>query len=225
MESAPTIHIALFTSTELLTQPWLSDLTRMINASYLVMHTDKTRFSEDKIRLRSDSCLTEELGPDGFTAVAFASGEPDSPAEVVGTASMKLWKDDGLWRPHDDDFSDDSTEELVNDQVEEIFRGHACPGDYELTVVAIPPNPRFRGKGIAGRLIRVCEEELIRRRKLSGKDDTPARIMIRVAKENSGEYWLKQGFVTVGSQRCPEGFWDSAEAFTMWAMIRELGTK
>ncbi|CAI7642059.1 unnamed protein product [Penicillium pancosmium] len=217
MNSAPTIQTALFTSAELLSQSWLSDLTRMINASYLVMHTEKIQFSQNKIRLLSDSELTEELGPDGFTAVAFASSGPDS-LEVVGTASMKPWKDDGLWESHDyDGFSDDSSEEVVNDKVNQIFQKHACPGDYELAVVAIPPDARFRGKGMAGRLVKVCEDELLRRRSESGKESVPARIMIRVAKENSGDYWLKQGFEV--------GFWDAAEEFTMWAMVRELSLK
>lgn len=220
MDSAPTIQTALFTSAELLSQPWLSDLTRMINASYLVMHTEKIQFSHDKIRLLSNSELTEELGPDGFTAVAFASSGPDS-LEVVGTASMKPWKDDGLWEPHrDDDFSDDSSEEVINKKTDQIF--HACSGDYELAVVAIPPDARFRGKGMAGRLVKVCEDELLRRRSESGNGNVPARIMIRVVKENAGDYWLKQGFRVVGSQKRPKGFWDAAEGFTMSAMVREL---
>lgn len=224
MASAPNIQTALFTSSELLSRPWLPDLTQMINASYLVMHTEKIQFSDKKIRLRSDSELTEELGPDGFTAVAFVSNAPDS-LEVVGTASMKPWKDDGLWTSHDGDSSDCSEEETVDDKVEQIFQTHACPGDYELAVVAIPPDSRFRGKGIAGRLVKVCEDELLRRRDEDGKGNVPARIMIRVAKENAGEYWLKQGFTVVGSQKCPKGFWDAAEEFTMWAMVRELSLK
>jgi hypothetical protein len=48
--------------------------------------------------------------------------------------------------------------------------------------------------------------------------------MIRITKEDSGAYWLKQGFTVVGSQRCPKGHWDSLEEFTMWAMVRELST-
>lgn len=86
--SGPTIQTALFTSAELLSQPWISGLTQMVNASYLVMDKEKIKFSENKIRLRSDSELTEELGPNGFTAVAFVSSEPGC-LEIVGTASMK----------------------------------------------------------------------------------------------------------------------------------------
>lgn len=221
MESAPTICTALFTSSELLTQPWLPDLTRMINESYLVSHTNKIKFSEDKIRLRTDYELSEELGPDAFTAVAFALNGTDERPEVVGTASMKKWKDDGLWQPHIHDETE-PVEEQVNKQVDQILEKYACPGDYELAVVALLPDPRFRGKGIAGRLVKLCEEEVLRRRKLHGDITSPVRIMIRVAKENAGDYWQKQGFTAVASQRCPKGFWDAAEEFTMWAMIREL---
>ncbi|KAJ5224886.1 uncharacterized protein N7469_008389 [Penicillium citrinum] len=223
--SGPTIQTALFTSAELLSQPWISGLTQMVNASYLVMDKEKIKFSENKIRLRSDSELTEELGPNGFTAVAFVSSEPGC-LEIVGTASMKPWKDDGLWRPYDEEESSDSSgEDTLNEKVDRIFQKHACPGDYELAVVALPPGPRFRGKGLAGRLIQICEDELLRRHSQGLKKGLPARIMIRVAKENAGEYWLKQGFKVVGSQRCPKGFWDAAEEFTMWAMLRELSPK
>jgi GNAT superfamily N-acetyltransferase len=223
MDSDPAIHTELFTSTELLSQPWLPDLTRMINASYMVSHTTKIKYRDNKVRLRTDSELSEELGVDGFTAVAFASSGTDEKAQVIGTASMKPWKDDGLWDPLDhDDNKHDPTTERLNSEMEQIVRDHACPGDYELAVVALPPDPRYRGKGIAGRLVKACEDEILRRRRQEADYERPVRVMIRVSKENAGDYWLKQGFKTVGSRRCPQGFWDSLEEFTMWAMIREL---
>ncbi|GLI71964.1 hypothetical protein PoHVEF18_000131 [Penicillium ochrochloron] len=223
MDSSPIIHTGLFTSTELLSQPWLPDLTRMINASYMVSHTNKIKYLENKVRLRTDSELSEELGADGFTAVAFVSGDADENVQVIGTASMKPWKDDGLWNPLDhDDTSHDPMTEKLNSEMEQILQHYACPGDYELAVVALPPDPRFRGKGIAGRLVKACEEEILRRRRHEADGERPVRIMIRVSKENAGDYWLKQGFKTVGSRKCPKGFWDSLEEFTMWAMIREL---
>jgi GNAT superfamily N-acetyltransferase len=223
MDTGPIIHTELFTSTELLSQPWLPDLTRMINASYMVSHTNKIKYLENKVRLRTDSELSEELGADGFTAVAFFSGETEEKVQVIGTASMKPWKDDGLWNPLDhDDTKHDPMTEKVNSEMEQILQHYACPGDYELAVVALPPDPRFRGKGIAGRLVKACEEEILRRRRVEANGERPVRIMIRVSKENAGDYWLKQGFKTVGSRKCPKGFWDSLEEFTMWAMIREL---
>ncbi|KAJ5450606.1 uncharacterized protein N7458_007055 [Penicillium daleae] len=223
MGSGPVIHTELFTSTELLSQPWLPELTHMINASYTVSHTNKIKYLDDKLRLRTDSELSEELGADGFTAVAFASDGTDEKPQVIGTASMKPWKDDGLWNPLDhDDTIHDPTTEKVNSEMEQIIRHHACPGDYELAVVALPPDPRYRGKGIAGRLVRACEDEVLRRRRHEADRERPVKVMIRVSKENAGDYWLKQGFKTVGSRRCPKGFWDSLEEFTMWAMIREL---
>lgn len=223
MGSAPDLHTDLFASPELLTQPWLPDLTRMINESYLVSPTDKIEFRDDKLRLRSNDQLSRELGPEGFTAVAFTIDGVDEKPTIVGTASMKKWKDDGLWQPwiHNEP---KLIEEKCNGQVDHILGKDVCPGDYELAVVAIPPNPQYRGKGIASKLVKLCEEEVLRQHEGHG-DSSPIRIMIRVVKENAGDYWQRQGFTAIASQRCPKGFWDAAEEFTMWAMIRELSPR
>ncbi|KAJ5204652.1 uncharacterized protein N7498_005531 [Penicillium cinerascens] len=213
MQPKPVIQTELFTSSELLKQPWLPKLTRMINESYLVSHTDKIKFDPGKIRLKSDSELSDELGSDGFTAVAFSDGD------VVGTASMKPWKDESLWKPLDH-FATDAVEDQVNDRIDQILNEVSLPGDYELAVVALPPTPQIRGKGIAGRLVKICEEEVLRRRRATG-DNKPVRIMIRVIRENLGDYWRKQGFVPVGAQAGPKA-WETLDPFVMWAMIREL---
>ncbi|KAJ5126831.1 hypothetical protein N7448_007610 [Penicillium atrosanguineum] len=213
MQPEPAFHIELFTSTELLAQPWLRDLTRMINDSYLVSHTDIVQFDAGKIRLKTDTRLSEELGSDGFTAVAFEN------SEVIGTASMKPWKDDGLWKPFDH-FATDDVEEQINDKIDQTLNENALPGDYELALVALPPGPRFRGRGIAGRLVKACEEEVLRRRKAT-EDSGSVGIMIRVVKENVGNYWLKQGFTPIGKQPGPEA-WEASMPFTMWAMVKYL---
>jgi hypothetical protein len=213
MQPEPDLRIELFTSTELLSQPWLKDLTHMINESYLVSHTDVIQFRAAKIRLKTDTRLSEELGSDGFTAVAFDK------SEVVGTASMKPWKDDGLWKPLDH-FATDEVEEKVNDKIDQALSENALPGDYELALVALPPGPRFRGKGIAGRLVKVCEGEVLRRRG-TAEDGKSTGIMIRVVKENTGEYWMKQGFTPVGQQPGPET-WEASMPFTMLAMVKCL---
>ncbi|KAJ5480281.1 hypothetical protein N7530_005790 [Penicillium desertorum] len=217
-------HIKVYASSDLLNQPWISDLTHMVNASYRVSHTVKIKFTTTKTRLHADSDLSEELGADGFTAVALV-GDGKQKTEVIGTASMKKWKDDGLWMPTTKDGHDANSvenEDTANNGDHMLGR-HACSGDYELAVVALPPDPKYRGRGIAGHLVKACEEEILRRHQINGKDlSSPLRIMIRVAKEDTGAYWLKQGFTVVGSQKCPAGFWGSLEEFTMWAMMREL---
>ncbi|KAJ5753132.1 Acyl-CoA N-acyltransferase [Penicillium odoratum] len=171
----------------------------MVNKSYLVSSSSAIKPLDDKTRLNSDSQLSEELGPDGFTAVAFSHG-PDGKVDVIGTASMKKWKDDSLWRPYD------ATSQTTN-------LNQTCVGDFELAVVALLPGA-YRGQGLAGRLVKLCEEEILRRERTK----SPIRIMIRVSMENNGQYWLKQGFVPIGSKACPKGFWGSTQDFTMWAM-------
>ncbi|KAJ5382370.1 hypothetical protein N7517_000281 [Penicillium concentricum] len=224
MDPKMAFHVKLYASSDLLNQPWISDLTYMVNASYRVSHTTKIKFASTKTRLQSDSALSEELGEHAFTAVALVGDGKDQKIEVIGTASMKKWKDDGLWTPTTKD-GQEHEDTSNNGCVDQILHRRACPGDYELAVVALPPDPQYRGKGIAGHLVKACEEEILRRHQANGKDvSSPVRIMIRVTKEDTGAYWLKQGFTVVGSQLCPKGFWNSLEEFTMWAMMRELST-
>lgn len=91
----------------------------MINAGYMFSHTNKIKYVDNKVRLRTDGELSEELGADGFTAEAFASGDADE--KVIGTSSMKPWKDNGLWNTLDhDDTSHDPTTEKLNSEMEQI---------------------------------------------------------------------------------------------------------
>lgn len=226
MDPKMAFHIKVYPSSHLPNQPWISSLTHMVNASYRV--TTKIKFATTKTRLSTDSTLSEELGVDGLTAVALVGDGKDQKIEVIGTASMKKWKDDGLWTPTTKDGHDVNLNEVgdaINGGIDQTLHQHACPGDYELAVVALLPDPRYRGKGIAGHLARACEHELLRQHGVDGKDGSaPVRIMIRATKEDIGAYWLKQGFTVVGSRRCPKGHWDSLEEFTIWAMMRELST-
>ncbi|KAJ5771394.1 uncharacterized protein N7511_003445 [Penicillium nucicola] len=229
MKLEPDFYIKLYTSTELLSQPWLSSLTSMVNASYRVSHTRSIKFPANKTRLLNDSQLSKEVGPDGFTAVALIDRGPDQTPEVIGTASMKKWKDDGLWRPYKElqEGFDAAVAELEENEasqaMDHVLERYACSGDYEIAVVALPPDSRYRGRGIAGQLVRTCEEEVLRRHRVEDQDaSSPVRMMILVAKEDTGAYWIKQGFTVVGSRRCDIGVWSALEEFTMWAMLREL---
>ncbi|EPS25279.1 hypothetical protein POX_c03682 [Penicillium oxalicum] len=111
--------------------------------------------------------------PKGFTAVAFTRGQEDGKVQVIGTASMKPWKCDGLWSPDEDESEDQGRNNIQEPDVnqkggehksdDEPPRQFTCPGDWELAVVALPPDICYRGKGIAGRVVKACEDEVLRR--------------------------------------------------------------
>lgn len=146
--------------------------------------------------------------------MAFSPIEESDEYEVVGTASMKKWKDDGLWKPIPEQDGSESDE----DQIAQ----HPCIGDYELAVVAIRPG-RFRGTGLPGLLVKRCYDEVMSRERAGGRGlESPIKIMIRTSMETNGQYWLRQKFTPVGSRSCPIGFWGAVSEFTMWAMLYEL---
>lgn len=80
--------------------------------------------------------------------------------EVIGTASMKKWKTDGLWTPTTKDRHDANPvgdeDPANNGFVDRVLRQHACLGDYEISVVALPPDSQYRGKGIPEHLVKAC---------------------------------------------------------------------
>ena len=220
--AAPFYRIQIFTQSDLLKQPFLSELREVINASY--RDPGIVPFEEIGTRLKSDTQLIDELEGSGFTAIAFVENA------IVGTASMKQWmpySEGSIWKPtgHFDPFSAD-----------EIFSGGIavlnslgesqqtiCEGDYELAAVAIKPDPQYRRKGIAENLVKACEDELKRRILLGNSATLPrVRIMLKVVREIKGPYWLKKGFRIVGEQYCPPLTWDFKKGFVLWAMEREL---
>ncbi|KAJ5291228.1 hypothetical protein N7478_000479 [Penicillium angulare] len=221
IQPTPNLRIEIFTSTELLTQPWLPKLTQMVNKSYLVNRNSAIKPLSNKVRLSSDAQLSKELGAEGFTAIAFSNTETGE-TDIIGTASIKEWKDDDLWTLIPFNISTEEGE--LNDENNQTFDKLDRAGEYELSVVTLLPG-KHRGKGLAGLLVKNCYEELLRRERAKVGNNLNRRavpVMIRTSRENNGAYWLKQGFVPVGGRLCPRGFWDAADEFTMWAMRREV---
>lgn len=220
--SAPGLSFGtkIVSSSELPSQPWLSSLTQAINEGY-ASHGGALRFAQ---RLDSDTQLSDELGENGFTVVAYttASDEPSSDGqdvEVIGTASVKDWLDDHQWEKY--------THENVGCSVpgrnEDGKSQHPCDGDYEIAVVAVRPGEKYRKRGIADHIVKVCEQEILRRLPLrEGGNVPPLRTMVRVVRDLNGPYWMKKGFSPVGQKWAPTGTWGSSTGFALWAMVREL---
>ncbi|KAI9931924.1 hypothetical protein AWENTII_010228 [Aspergillus wentii] len=208
----------IFSSTELLSQPWLPQLTEVINESFFLQLPN---VRTDAIRLHSNTQLSEELGENGFTAVAFSDTHggqfPGNEVEIIGTASVKDWVDEGIWSRYDSEEPENASES--SPQIQEKF---ACDGDHEVAVVAIPPGPRYRKRGIAESLVKVCEQEILRRFHKETGDRKTARAMVKVNKGVNGLYWSKKGFTPIGSRWCPKGTWGQLQPFTMWAMAKDL---
>lgn len=221
----PHYETRIFTASELLSVPWLPALTQAINKGF----SDNGEIIKFDQRLASDSQLSRELGEKGFTAVAFApksesQSSPGHEVDVIGTVSVKPWVNDRDWIAYPPALS---LPELAAKKEEDTtsFRNgdqDPCNGDFEIALVTILPGVNFRKRGIADHLIRVCEDELIRRLDLVGDKRRSLRLMVKIVKEINAQYWLKKGFTTVGQKLAPIGTWDSFEEFTMWAMERDL---
>lgn len=211
----------IFSTSELLRQPWLPALTQVINEGFGAMAGPV----KVAARLRSDTQLAEELEEsDGFTAVAYAAksdrrSPDDKDIEVIGTASVKNWLDEGGWHRYPHEHAAGSDPGSTNGSGQQ----GPCDGDYEIALVTVRPGEKYRKRGIADHLIGVCEQEILRRLSLKGESRSqPVRMMVKIVKENNGPYWLKKGFIPVAQKISPKGTWDSLTEFTMWAMFRGL---
>ncbi|RJE25038.1 hypothetical protein PHISCL_02631 [Aspergillus sclerotialis] len=219
----------VYSSSELLTQPWLPALTRAVNEGFST-NSGPINFAQ---RLSSDIQLSEELGEAGFTAIAFASrsehSDQSDEVDIIGTASVKGWVNDRDWLPyptptpgsHESSGLDGANGNGCG-KAEMTREQDPCDGDYEIALVTIKPGANYRKRGIAESLIKACERELVRRLTLQGDKRRSIKLMVKIVKEVNGPYWLKKGFTTVGQKWSPKGTWGSFQEFTMWAMMREL---
>lgn len=223
LSSLPSFVIKVFTPSELSARPWFPGLCQAINEAF----SYEVNALGLGPRLHSDIQLIQELGDTGFTAVAFASENASSDqflddpnAHVIGTASVKNWVHDDKWQPCT---LENHTSILESGDAARMGHESTCDGDYEIAIVGLRPGPKYRKRGIADHLIGACQQEILRRLSLDGKDlGRPIRMMIKTEKELNGEYWLKKRFSLVGQQICPTGTWGSNRPFVLWAMAREL---
>ncbi|RMJ26789.1 hypothetical protein PHISP_02331 [Aspergillus sp. HF37] len=220
-DPALSFETRIFSTAELLRQPWLRALTQVINEGFGAMAGPV----KVAARLRSDTQLAEELNEgDGFTAVAYTAKSDgrfpdDQEIEVIGTASVKNWLDEGGWHRYPYEHAAGSEPWDANGSGQK----GPCDGDYEFALVTVRPGEKYRKRGIADHLTGVCEQEILRRLSLKGESrNQPIRMMVKIVKENNAPYWSRKGFTPVAQKTSPKGTWDSLTEFTMWAMVREL---
>lgn len=206
-------RIEIFAQADLLKQPFLPQLRDVINASY--HDPGVAGFEKVNPRLENDTQLAE-LKETGFTAIAFNQDE------ILGTASLRLWEpyaEGAVWKSrgyfeqfHSEDICGASSA-LLN-SLDDESHNTVC-GEFELAAVGIVPDLRYRKRGIAEKLVRACEEEVLRRTGLS-----ELRITLKVVRQVAGDYWLNKGFRIIGEQYCPPLTWGSKTGFVLWAMER-----
>ncbi|KAK1144627.1 hypothetical protein N8T08_004930 [Aspergillus melleus] len=229
--------IKIYTSSQLSQQPALVDeLSELINESFLAQASHP--LGRTGLRLEQPGQLIEELGPTSLTAVYFHhAGNADettteatgTPGQAIGTASIKAWEGGKIWNP-----VRDSTESDLDPSADDRL---SVDGDFEAAIVAVKPSDEFRGRGIADKLVDVCEQAILQKwidgQYLSLQAEAgsaiakispprPIKIMVKVVKEITASYWAKKGFVTVGEKRCGPGTWGIEKEFTISAMVREL---
>lgn len=104
-------------------------------------------------RLRSDTELSEELGADAFTVVAFAKFVSDGEAaemdqeasdkgcpKIIATASIKPWVDDGFWqKPGTRTNHCENGTDTLDGEMEQPRPCINCAGGKKITVVAVLP--------------------------------------------------------------------------------------
>lgn len=182
-----------FTSQELAEKEWLPELVHLINDSYLNRKHDPVGHTQP--RLEDEQELLNDLGDTGFTTVAF-----DADRKIVATASVKPWKDEGLWIPVEGEHE----------------APQKCPGDYEIILVVVKEDPKYRGKGLSDSLLELCYQTL------REGEEKPPRLMLKVIQELYGPYWGKKGYQIVAKQRCESGTWGIQKPFTLLAMAQVL---
>ncbi|KAJ5565695.1 hypothetical protein N7535_007333 [Penicillium sp. DV-2018c] len=233
----PPYTIKLYPQSTLLSQPFLTDLQTTINTSYHNLPSHSNPNPKTNTRLKTPTQLPTELTKSGITAIAFL---PDPKSTIIGTASIKPYTHDGpesdsIWKVPGH-FARFTAEELgsgskavldsVDDRSSDVDLDLGigcdceceCEGEFEIVAVAVLP--AYRGLGVAGELVRVCEEEARKRGGEEGR--VRSRIHVRAVRDVVGGYWGRRGFVVVGELYCPPFTWGLERGFVLWEMVREL---
>lgn len=231
---APVFSVETFDAASLRTQPWLPELTNMINESF-IQHA-KHLIPPLGYRLDTDTQLADEILKGGLAGVGFLEETVEGVGrikKIVATATAKPWIEEWPW------------EETVKQDASPSVRRKILKGDgkserevsqWELTAVVNRYEERYLRKGYASKVMQILEEDLIKRLgDLDSDDDDMGDLdgapkmevkrvwMIRNAEELTGEYWLNRGFKTVGGMWFEKGTMGCYRRFRLNHMIKEFG--
>lgn len=197
--------VTAYSPQQLRHSPLLPTLYEVINEAFNAGHQLEGENLLKGTRLRYDGQLFDELGngPGTFTYIIYFSGT----SEVIGTASGKRY----LGRGKVVDVVDHETA-----RANTWRRYGPVPAGtiaYELSTMAI--DPKQQRQGIAGFLMKLCEDEMKRRFKLladEAEDDAkPTQLleMLTSVKEKNMAFYARRGFVMDYETAYPKGWFDS----------------
>jgi len=180
-------------------------------------------------RLDTPTQLADEIQKGGLTAVGFLEEPlPSNPListqKIIATATAKPWIEEWPW--------EDEVKGKVRRKIMK-FDGADGKGEkevleWEMTAVVNRYEERYLGKGYASRVMEVLERDLMGRLGDLDEDDggevRGKRVwMIRNAEPLTGDYWLSQGFKTVGGIWFEKGTLGCYRRFRLDHMVREFG--
>jgi len=183
-----------------------------MNAAYRASHVNGPLeyLPASVVRLKSDTQLLDEIGPDAFTILI--SSEIKNPAglKVYGSASAKPFT--GL---------------AAAEHIDEVVRTfkRAAPVEpldpnierWELMLMAVDVS--LQKQGIAGKLMGMVEDEIRRRSCGKGRE---VHIILSTMKERNFEYYRKKGFVLTAEKKFEKGVFGSRDGFTLVEMMKKL---
>lgn len=207
--------VTLYSPTQLANKPSvLLSLYKCINIAF---HDGHHKNGEDLLRsdrLKYEQQFLDELGnaPGTFTYIMTNAGTED----VLATATAKrYWGDEVI-----------AVQGEAAEKEESIFKRHgSLPADteaWELSTMAV--DPALQGRGIAGLLMRLVDEETKRRYLSADSATRPKRLvqMITTVKEKNLEFYTKRGFVKDYETAHTKGFLGSENGFHVIHMSRVL---
>ncbi|KAF1985612.1 hypothetical protein K402DRAFT_394591 [Aulographum hederae CBS 113979] len=203
----------IFPATSIPSQPYWPSLHKLYNDAWLSDDPDWP-MPQPFYRLHPDiekaaPQFLRPLGPRGFVALTLVEESDGSRTPIAALSGMPF---EGDWESHR------PTKSEAEQSAKESFDApREDPGPkppiWEFNQVAT--SPKYRGRGLSSKLIKMAEEEVLRR--CEDGNGGRVRMFVRTIEEVSGPFWRARGYVEVPEMfaKLPEGFthYDKEEGF------------